>query len=63
MEHDTCCKGHDRLDLIRHIDDYKDAPCGTPHPRTKEPDFCCFKCPTLHGKQSLPDPARLIETL
>ena len=57
---DACCKAHNRLDTIRHIDDYQNAPCGTPHPRTGKPDFCCFECPVLRGTEPLPDPARLI---
>ncbi len=56
----TCCAHHDRLDLARHIDDYQDTPCGTPHPRTGKSDYCCFECPVLLGAQPKPDPARLM---
>lgn len=55
----ACCKSHDRLDTIRHIDRYQDPLCGTPDPMTTKPDYCCFECPVLHGTQPRPDLSRL----
>jgi len=60
-----CCANHNRLDLIRHIDDYQDTPCGTPKPVRGKPDdakrdYCCFECPVLRGEEPNPDPERLL---
>lgn len=63
---EQCCTNHNRLDLIRHIDDYQHPWCGSPKPiRGRQddlkPDYCCFECPVLHGKEPPPHPDSLEE--
>jgi hypothetical protein len=41
----SCCATHDRMDLVLSIDEYHDAPCGTPTSPRGEPRFCCRQCP------------------
>jgi len=56
---EKCCDNHDRLDLIRHIEDYQDPKCGTispfqpgrVNPKAGKPDYCCFDCPVLKLKK------------
>lgn len=39
-------KFHDRLDMLLHVDEYVDQPCGTPSHDGK-PRYCSNECPTL----------------
>lgn len=40
-------KFHDRLDLLLHVDDYSDQPCGSLSPSDNKPRYCSHECPTL----------------
>jgi hypothetical protein len=50
----ACCENHDRMDRLLTVEEYNDAPCGTPTNPSGEQRYCCRRCPSKGQALELP---------